>query len=93
MGRPSLPEGQGLYFRGTNNIHMLFMRFAIDCVFLAAPETDGSQRVVDVRANLRPWTGVVWWVRGARDALEIPAGAAAGAGVRAGDYIRLAPAA
>lgn len=93
MGRASLNDGHGLYLPGTNSIHMLFMRFPIDCVFLGPSEADGRQRVVDVRANLRPWTGVVWWVRGAHGTLEVAAGAAAGAGVRAGDYVRLAPAA
>jgi uncharacterized membrane protein (UPF0127 family) len=93
MGRPSLGDRQGLYLPGTNSIHMLFMRFAIDCVFLAAAEADGRQRVVAVRANVRPWTGVVWWVGGAAGALELAAGTAAGARVRAGDYLRLAPAA
>jgi uncharacterized membrane protein (UPF0127 family) len=93
MGRASLADGHGLYFPGTNSIHMLFMRFAIDCLFLDKPEADGRQRVIDVRANLRPWTGVVWWVGGARGALELTAGAAAGANIRPGDYVRLAPAA
>ncbi len=93
MGRAALSAGEGLYFPGTNSIHMLFMRFAIDCVFLGPTEADGRQRVVAVRPNLRPWRGVVWWVGGARGALELPAGAATGANVRAGDYVRLSPAA
>jgi hypothetical protein len=93
IGRTALDAREGLYLPGTNSIHMLFMRFAIDCVFVGAPRPDGACEVVAVRHDLRPWTGVVWWVRGARGALEVAAGAAAGAGVRAGDLIRLAPAA
>ena len=63
---------------GTSNIHMLFMRFAIDAVFLDRPAADGTRRVVAVHANLRPWTGIVWYARGADSCLELPAGTAAG---------------
>src|SRR5947207_13208354 len=90
IGRRELPPGDGLYLPGTNSIHMLFMRFPIDCVFLGPATADGAQRVVAVRPNLSPWTGVVWWVRGARGALEVPAGSAARAGIREGDLLRLA---
>jgi len=34
MGRPPLPRGHGLWLTGAGSIHMLFMRFAIDAVFL-----------------------------------------------------------
>ena len=71
---------------------MFFMRFAIDCVFLGAPVADGSQRVVAVRERLAPWRGIVWWVRGAHGAVELPAGSAAAAGLHKGDYVRLEPA-
>jgi uncharacterized membrane protein (UPF0127 family) len=91
IGRSDLPIDGGLYLPGTNSIHMLFMRFPIDCVFLGAPRADGTQEVVAVKENLRPWTGVVWWVRGARGAVEVAAGAASAAGLAAGDYIRLEP--
>lgn len=93
IGHAPLGERDGLYLPGTNSIHMLFMGFAIDCVFVGATRADGSREVLAVKADLRPWTGVVWWVRGARGALELTAGAAAGAGVRRGDLLRLAPAA
>jgi uncharacterized protein len=90
IGRASLPEGEGLYFPGTNGIHMLFMRFAIDCVFVRPADADGREHeVVSVRANLRPWTGVVWFVRRARGAIELGAGSAARAGVNVGDRLRL----
>jgi hypothetical protein len=92
IGSRALAPGEGLYLPGTNGVHMLFMRFAIDCLFLGAPRTDGAQRVVALRAHLAPWTGVVWWVRGARGAVEVPAGAIAASGLRVGDYVRLLPA-
>lgn len=92
MGRSALADGEGLYLPGTNSIHMLFMRFPIDCMFLGAPSADGSREVVGVREHLAPWRGVVWWVRGARGAVEVPAGSVAAAGVRCGDVVRLEPA-
>jgi len=91
LGRPSLAAGEGLYLPGTNGVHMLFMRFAIDCLFLGAPRDDGSHQVVALRANLAPWTGVVWWIRGAHGAIEVPAGSVAASGLSVGDYVRLVP--
>jgi uncharacterized membrane protein (UPF0127 family) len=91
MGRKSLDAGEGLFLPGTNSIHMLFMRFPIDCLFVGALRADGSREVVGVRERLAPWRGVVWWVRGARGAIEVPAGSLAAAGLRRGDYVTLEP--
>lgn len=87
MGRASLPAGAGLWLRPGSSIHMLFMRFPIDAVFLARPGPDGARRVVAVHADLRPWTGVVWWARGADGCLELPAGTAAATGTVVGDMV------
>jgi uncharacterized membrane protein (UPF0127 family) len=92
IGRSHLASGAGLYLVGTNGVHMLFMRFAIDVLFLGAPRTDGARPVVALKPNLKPWTGIVWWVRGARGAIEVPAGSLAASGLRVGDYVTLAPA-
>jgi len=101
MGRAGLRAGEGLWFPGDASIHMLFMRFAIDAIFLA-PDGDGHEslggdaeagtggawRVVAIRPRLRPWVGIVWFVRGARGCLELDAGTAAGAGLQVGDRLR-----
>jgi hypothetical protein len=87
MGRPSLPPGCGLWLTGTSNIHMFFMRFPIDAVFLGRPAPDGTRRVVAVCAALRPWLGVVWYARGADACLELPAGTAAASGTGVGDVV------
>jgi uncharacterized membrane protein (UPF0127 family) len=90
MGRPSLVAGGGLWLRPASSIHMLFMRFQIDAVFLGRPAADGgARRVVAVRAGLRPWTGVVWWARGADGCLELPAGTIAATGTIVGDVVVL----
>ena len=89
MGRGELPAGEGLWLQPASSIHMLFMRFPIDAVFLAKPDVAGGRRVVAVRPALRPWTGVVWWARGADGCLELPAGTAAASGTTVGDVIQL----
>ncbi len=83
LGTRSLESGEGLWIERSPSIHMFFMRFAIDAVFIAA---DG--RVTKVVPNLRPWR-VVWWARGARDCLELPVGAASAAGIQVGDQLRI----
>ena len=87
MGRPSLAPGTGLWLAPGNGIHMFFMRFAIDAVFLGPVEADGHRMVVGVRRGLRPWTGLVPLVRGAAGVLELPVGAAVG--TEPGDRVRL----
>ena len=89
MGRPSLAPGAGLWLRPASSIHMLFMRFPIDAIFLAKPGTDGGRRVVAVRPSLRPWTGVVWWARRADGCLELPTGTVAASGTSVGDVVVL----
>jgi uncharacterized membrane protein (UPF0127 family) len=87
MGRRSLPPGGGLWLTGTSNIHMFFMRFPIDAVFLGRAASDGARRVVAVHADLHPWTGIVWYARGADVCLELPAGTAAASGTVVGDVV------
>ena len=89
MGRPSLPPDGGLWLTGTSNIHMFFMRFPIDAIFVARATADGTRRVVAVSAGLRPWTGIVWYARGADACLELPAGTAATSGTAVGDVVAL----
>jgi hypothetical protein len=62
MGRRALPAGHALWLPGDNGIHMFFMRFPIDALFLAKPAADGSRAVVAARRNLRPWVGMVPFV-------------------------------
>ena len=89
MGRASLPEGAGLWLPGSPSIHMLFMRFPIDCVFLGHPDADGRRPVVGLRRALRPWTGVVWWVRGGQGVVELPVGAIERSATETGDLVSL----
>ena len=81
LGTPGLPAGEGLLIERTQSIHMLFMRYPIDVVFV-----DRDARVTRTVAGLRPWR-VVWWARGARDCIELPVGALAASGTVTGDQL------
>ena len=81
LGRSDLRAGEGLWIERSPSIHMFFMRFAIDAVFV-----DGNDRVVRVVERLRPWR-IVAWVMGARDCVELPAGSVQGTGTQAGDQL------
>ena len=82
LGRSSLDEDEGILLRPGGSIHMFFMRFPIDAVFL-----DDDLRVVRVAADLKPWRMASR--RGAKSVLELPAGRCARAGVREGDRLTL----
>lgn len=80
--RRSIPDGYGLAFRfdgvGTRTLHMLFVPFAIDAVWLVDEE-------VTRRKRLAPFVGIG---RGTADTVvELPAGAADGVDV--GDEVVL----
>ena len=89
MGRASLSPGEGLFLTGSNGIHMFFMRFSIDAVFLAKPGSDGTRRVVSVHRGVRPWIGMVPLVRGADGVLELPVGAIDASATAPGDFVRI----
>jgi uncharacterized membrane protein (UPF0127 family) len=89
MGRATLPAGDGLWLPGENGIHMLFMRFRIDAIFVAAPVggEDGTRKVLLAKRSIARWRGVVWFVRGAKGVLELPVGTIDATGTQRGDEI------
>ncbi|HEX5822945.1 MAG TPA: DUF192 domain-containing protein, partial [Candidatus Limnocylindrales bacterium] len=52
MGRRSLAPGAALWLPDSNGIHMMFMRFAIDAVFVGKPDTAGARVVLSVHESL-----------------------------------------
>jgi uncharacterized membrane protein (UPF0127 family) len=94
MGRPGLEPDAGLWLTDSNGIHMMFMRFAIDAVFLGNPDPghEGARPVVSVHRGLRAWTGLVPLVRGAHGVLELPIGTIERSGTAVGDLVVLEPA-
>jgi len=92
MGRSSLAAGSALWLPGENGIHMFFMRFPIDAIFVGRPRdgeagSGGTRAVVSLHRNLRPWGGIVPLVRGANGVLELPAGVIDATGTQPGDVI------
>lgn len=87
MGRRELPADSLLWLDDTNSIHMLFMRFAIDAVFV-----DKKMRVRKLAPDLAAWWGVVWLAWGAHSVFEMPAGSIAAHGLKVGDQLRFGPA-
>ena len=80
LGRRDLPNGEGILLQPASSVHMAFMRFAIDAVFL-----DRDLRVTKIADDLRPWRAA--GSRGAKAVLELPAGEAGRRGVRVGDRL------
>lgn len=80
LGRRELPSGQGILLKPASSVHMAFMRFPIDAVFL-----DRDLRVVKVASDLRPWRTA--GSRKAKAVLELPAGEAQRRGVTTGDRL------
>jgi len=82
MFRRSLPDDYALVFRfdepGSRDLHMVFVPFAIDAVWLVDDEVTAVER-------LRPWLGL--GKATADTVVELPAGAAAD--VEPGDRIAL----
>ena len=84
MFRRELPAGRGMWIVPCNGIHMMFMRFPIDAVFL-----DSKERVKKVYPKLPAWYGVVWLEWGAHSVLELPPGSTEGMGLNRGDQIEI----
>lgn len=86
LGRDGLDPGTGMLFDNGRFtpfmwMHMFFMRFAIDIVFLGRGDT-----VIRINRRLKPWrlSSVVF---GARRALELGAGASDESETQVGDHV------
>ena len=83
MLRKRLPASHGLLIAPCNSIHMCFMRFAIDAIFI-----DKDYKVLKVARNVKPWIGLAWCWK-AWGVVEVSAGEAKD--VRIGDTITYSP--
>jgi uncharacterized membrane protein (UPF0127 family) len=82
LGRSGLDPGEGLLFPSTSSIHMFFMKFPIDAVFL-----DREMRVRSIARDLAPWRIAGSLRRGS--VLELAAGEARRAGIEPGMQLSL----
>ncbi|WP_211230080.1 DUF192 domain-containing protein [Desulfovirgula thermocuniculi] len=83
IGASELPAGEALILEGCRAVHTCFMRFPIDVAFL-----DGEGKVLAAVAALPPYRFTLP-VRGARRAVELPAGTLAKTGTMPGDRLFL----
>ena len=86
LGTPQPSIGDGLLIERTQSIHMFFMRYPIDVVFV-----DRDARVTRCVVGLRPWR-VVWWARGGRDCIELGVGTIETSDTQVGDQLAVADA-
>jgi uncharacterized membrane protein (UPF0127 family) len=94
LGRDSLSPGEGLWLRPCNDIHMWFMRFPIDVVFVRSELPEGSLpaseirlKVTSVHPDVRPWRVLPLRDGKARETLELPAGTVNRLGLQPGDEL------
>lgn len=85
LGKSALEDGEALYIRDCSMVHMLFMRFAIDVVFLSAEGT-----VVAMTEHLRPWRCSPW-VPHAAAAVELADGTVLRHHIGVGDRLEVSP--
>lgn len=77
-----LPADKGLFFRRCRSIHMFFMRFPIDVVFL-----DRSGKVVRICESLKPWS-MAFSIK-ADTVIELAANVARASGFDEGCYVQI----
>jgi len=86
IGTPELATGSGLWIRPCRQVHMFWMRYPIDVVFL-----DDAHRILDVTSELQPWT-ISPKVPDATSVIELRAGSAATLGLSRGSQLSITPA-
>lgn len=74
---------EGLWIIPCNSIHMFFMHFPIDAVFL-----DKQERIVHLVKDLQPWR-FVSPIKGAHSVVELPAGTIVQMNLTVGNHLNL----
>lgn len=90
IGSAELRPGQGLLLSPCNNIHMWFMGFGIDVVFIHQRVIrDGVTyfRVSSVREGVKPWSLLPFRDGRATDTLELPIGTIGRCDLKPGDEL------
>lgn len=79
LGKSALSDQQALLLSPCSSVHMCFMQFPIDVIFL-----DAAGNITRIAANLRPWQ---FAAAKAVSCLELSAGNAERLGLQAGDCL------
>lgn len=85
MFSKGIAENYGILLKPCNSVHMFFMRYALDIVFL-----DADQRVLRICHSLKPWrvSPIVWQ---AKSVLECRAGWACKHAINSGMIVSFTP--
>lgn len=83
MGKDNLPQGNGLVIVPCNSIHMFFMKFPLDIVFI-----DKNNIVVYVIENIKPWRASKI-IRKAHSVIELPVGTIKSSQTYVGDQLEI----
>lgn len=83
MPRASLNQGEGLIINPCNSIHMFFMKFAIDVLFI-----DKNNKILHIEENFKPWR-ISKFVKGGKYVIELPVGAARNSQTDVDDIVSL----
>lgn len=76
--------GDALIIDPCSSIHMFFMRFPIDVLYV-----NREGEIVRIQESIKPWRIGPLYTRGARYVVELPAGTVRASGTRVGDRLRL----
>ena len=86
LNRTSLEEGEGLVIMSCQQIHMVFMRFPIDVIFV-----DRTHKVIGLVRNIQPFAlSPVFWK--ASFAIELPVAAIEKSQTQLEDLLEFVPA-
>lgn len=83
LGRPAIASDEGLWITPCTSIHMFFMRFPIDVIFV-----DRSLRIIRIHHDVQPWK-MARGGRGTHSVFELAPGTAAAHGLQTGDQLIL----
>ncbi|MFK3959828.1 DUF192 domain-containing protein [Pseudalkalibacillus hwajinpoensis] len=83
MFRKTPLQHEALLITPCNSIHMCFMFFSIDVVFL-----NEENKVVKVVQSLKPWDFIAP-VKGAKTTLELPEGSIKEHSIKSGEFLNL----
>ncbi len=83
LGRADLPQNHALVITHCNSIHMMFMAFAIDVIFI-----DKNNHVVGLTAHIPPFAfSPIFWK--STCAIELPPGTIQATQTHVGDSIQI----
>ena len=83
LNRSAIQESEALIITRCNSIHMFFMRFAIDAVFV-----DSENQVVGIVENIKPYRlSPIFWK--AQCCIELPTGSIQKSRISVGDKLKI----